>query len=206
MSLSVDDVLILTFSGTLFEQRIMTVLRMVVVAGDPGPTNQDQLEAILTFFNDPVGGGKPFNELLDCQTNQVMYSEARIQRIYPFRTVYYPQPCTGVGTGAGNAASANIAAVVRKRSNKIGRTGIGSVHVAGIAEVSMTSGLIEPGLVTELSEFGATLKDQYTMPASTLAVRFCTANGLNADETIVTATSVDDRVKTMRRRTLRVGE
>jgi len=206
MALAADDVLLLTFNGTLFGQRIMTVLRMVVLVPDIGQDTKDQLEKILTFFNDPLGAGKPFNELLDCQTDEVKYQDARIQRIYPSRTVYYSQVCTGIGTAAGNAASANIAAVVRKRSDKVGRTGIGSVHVAGIAEVSMTNGLLEPGLMTELGEFGESLEGTYAMPASVLQVAFVTSNGLNAWETKVTETTVDDRVKTMRRRTLRIGE
>lgn len=198
------DVCLLTYRGTLFGQRVMTVLRFYVTTASARDTVIEDLADVAEFYQDTA------NELtaayLEALTGQVTVAEVRAQRIYPTRSIYMSKVIDEVGVNPGTAETANICGVLTKRSALAGRHGVGSVHFPGLSATDCVDGTITGGYQTKMGLFGAALIGTKTIVGSGLAFRFCTGAGTYGPLSQIIETVPQDTCRVMRRRTLRIGE
>jgi len=206
MGLATGDTVQLTFRGTLAAQRILTVLHCQIITPDPTTSITQDLFAIADRFSAPALVGSPLKALLACQATNVTQLELRAQRVWPQRSIYMSAPIGANGTYDAACITPNIAASLEKRTTHSGRKGIGRVQIAGVPTEVVSDGLLGGPYRALMDDLGFALVGTYTLPASPLQLSFClpSANG-DPSYRIFGWVSMDT-VRTMHRRTVRLGE
>lgn len=205
MGIPLNSTLQISIVGTLFGQRILTVLRGYVSVIDEATTIVEDLTAISDFVGD-TAVGTFLNKLLACQTEDYTCSEVRAQVTYPTRSIYVAKTVDETGTAEGTCDTGNIAAVLTKRSYLAGRKGIGAIHIAGIVTSDVAAGIVTGDLRTKMRLAGEVMYGTQVIPGSTLRFLYCTASGASAPNSPIYNVVAQDTARVMRRRTVRVGE
>jgi len=205
MGLATNDVVQVTFFGTLFSQRIMTVLNYVVTQPAVGTSIAQDLDDIVTTFGNPATATLPLNKLLACQGPEVVQDYVRAQQIYTARSVYDQLAIASPGTHADSTKTANVAASVTKKSLLAGRHGIGRVQVAGVPDSQLVAGKLNGAYLTLLQTFGDTLIGEKTMAGGALKLKCVITRASGAVASAVSQTVPQDTVRTMHRRTVGLG-
>lgn len=205
MGLQVDDVINITYKGSLFGQTIMCVLRAVITSAESSNTVHQDLDNILqTIKANSIT--TPIGRMVVCQGGDVTWTKATVQRIYPVRTTYVSEVINITGSAEGTCDTANVAAVLTKQSLYVGKRGRGSVHIAGLVTADYAEGLIETTLAEPMAEFGTVLiGEKTTTPASNCKWKYCTSGGAIASSTTLSGFVVQPEVRIMRRRTVGRG-
>lgn len=208
MALAVGDVIQVSLRGTLYGQRILNVLHYSVAVAGSG-TDFDQLN-ILTS-NLVTGGGSvdPLVDFLAAIAPQYQLEQVRAQRVYPARTVYAYTIDGRFGTFATGTELTNIAASLEKRTLTAGRMGIGRLQLAGIPTAAMDNGELTAAYKNaELSNLAQVLLLSITTSGPVVTYTPCLFNPTAAGAKFSPLFSIviNDSLRTMRRRTLRVGE
>jgi len=208
MALAVGDVIQVSLRGTLYGQRILNVLHYSVAVAGSG-TDYDQL-SILTS-NLVTGGGSvdPLVDFLAAIAPQYQLVEVRAQRVYPLRTIYAYTIDGRFGTYATGTETTNIAASLEKRTLTPGRMGIGRLQLAGIPTAAMDNGELAAAYkATEMSNLAQKLLLSITTSSPVVTYTPCLFNPTAPVNKFSPLFSIviQDSLRTMRRRTVRVGE
>lgn len=206
MGLATGDCVLVTFRSVLFGQRMLMTLRYVVTVPSVGNSITQDLTDIADAFANAATATLPLNKLLPCQADQVVYDSVRAQRIYPARTVYVYSTLASFGTHPDACTTANISVSCTKRSLFPGRHGLGRVQIPGVPATQYNNGLVEAGYRTLCIAFNNTLVGEKTIAAAGLKVWACVSANINSLDTKVSSMEVQDTLRTMHRRTVRVGE
>jgi len=208
MSLAVSDVIQVSLRGSLFNQRILTVLHYSVAVAGSG-TDYDQLSILTSNLVTGGGSADPVPQILAAQAPEYTLEEIRAQRVYPTRTVYAFTGDGRSGTYATGAETTNIAASFEKRTLTPGRMGLGRLQLAGIPTAAMNNGELTAGyLAAEASNVAQALLMGITTSGPVVTYTPCLYNPtgpifkFSPLFSVVPMTSL----RVMRRRTLRVGE
>jgi len=208
MALAIDDILEISFRGTLFGQRILNILHYVVNVTGAGNTI-DQLDEIATDFGTNGISTPIIGAWSAAVTAAYNLDEIRVQRIYPTRTIYMRNLPDQGGTYAGTCPSANIAVSIQKRGTVVGRTSNGRVQIAGIPREGMQNGEIDVGgygpLIGTLRDKLAANQTTSVTPLTIIPCIF-NPNAANPKYQIIQSWLVQLTLRTMHRRTLLVGE
>lgn len=209
MALAVNDIIQLSIRGTLFDQRIITVLHYAVNVSALG-SDTDQLKQLTADWAAGTGSLPGIlSHMLDCQGIQYTCNAIRAQRVYPTRTIYMETNSGDTGAHADDCTTANIAASLLKRTFTPGRMGIGRVQLAGIPQTAYAAGNVDNVfLATKLIPWSTDLKSTYTTSVSPVTYVPCLYNPTGPGTKISPIVNVipEQTVRTMHRRTLRVGE
>jgi hypothetical protein len=208
MPLALNDVVAVALRGTLFGQRILTLLHYQLVSTSSAVSAEGDLQNIANKIQaDFSVPGTMFQTLLDCQTSDYLLESVRAQRISPTRTVYMETLAVLAGTNAGACNTPNLAACVSKRTAVLGRHGSGKVMVAGIPDNGITAGEFTPAYIATLQAFANQMPANLTVTAGTLTLRHGLFNpGPVPGFSGILEGIVRNRVSTMHRRTKGVGE
>lgn len=208
MALALDDVVSLSIWGTLFGQRIITVLHYAVSVVSAGST-EDQLKQ---FANDWVSGTGSvpgsLDHMLEAQGIEYTCDYVRAQRVSPTRTIFMQWNSNDVGTHADPCTTANIAISLQKRTATPGRKGVGRVQLAGIPQTGYADGSVNPVYeVAKLLPWCTDLMSSFTTSAGPVTFVPVLYNPTNPTPHYSPLIQVlpESTVRTMHRRTLRVG-
>lgn len=210
MPLAANDVIELSFRGSLFGQRILNVMHYYVAAPGTG-TPEQQLLALVSDIQAGTGSVAGLkSHFLDCIAIQYTLDSIRAQRVYPTRTVYQQVLSGDVGQWTtSDCQESNIAASILKRTLTPGRMGLGRMQMAGLATDAALQGMLNPAnQAVPLAVWAADMLLNYVTSAPAVTFSPCLYNptGAGLRFSPLVATVVEDTLRVMRRRTLRVGE
>jgi len=196
----------LTFWGRLFEQVIMNTFRYQAV-GTPNPATDYRTYLDDFFSKIELAGGLQEKYLSTLPTNLTVYKKT-VQTYWPIRQRYVSDTMSEAGTSSFiTASTANVAASIKRMSDTIGPRGVGRVQIP-VPAGAMIDGHLQPTYMTgELQD----LADQMieTIPGllgdiNWVPVLFGVTDDV-AHTSEIYATEVEDTVRTMHRRTVRLG-
>lgn len=206
MPLNVNDVVRVVYAQELFSQRLYTVLNYRVdVPAAPGTTEAEEMAALADRMADQALA--PLVNWLPVVGDELLFSHVRAQKVAPVRGVYQQALIVAEGSHVDPCTTANVAASITKRTLTPGRTGVGRVQLGGIPQTAYTEGTLDPAYLSLLEDFKDDLINFVSVPANGSAYRLCVWNGQIATEDIdVFELTVQHEVRTMHRRTVRLGE
>lgn len=206
--LAINDVVQVSFRGTLFGQKMLTILHYSVNVVGTG-TVESQLQELANALTIDNAGVNLVTDYLAAIGPSFSLDTIRCQRVDPTRSVYQVSTANLNGTFATDCTTANIAASLLKRTATPGRRGLGRVQLPGVPAAAYTGGnLTNAYLTTELSNLCQDLMAGLTTPVSAVSMQPCIFNPGAAGShfsPIVTVTP-QETVRVMHRRTLFVGE
>jgi hypothetical protein len=201
--LNVNDVVEVTFKGTLFEQIVMSVFHYkyigtVPIANGPG--------ALLTFLTNLSAAGELKDTYVACCGPEYTMTEQRAQIVYPTRQVYLSAAVNFPGTNAGACTAPNVSAVVLKSPDQAGHGRTGSLHVPGVPATGYAGGeltnayaLTMANLATKVAKQTFAVVNAGDMQALIWSHRKPTT------PSVIQGARVNPYVRTMHRRTVGLG-
>ena len=208
MALAQFDVVQVSIRSTLFDQRILNILHYVVNVPHTG-SDLDQLKDIATSIANDTGSQPIVSTLLALFSPELQIDDIRAQKVYPTRTIYQQTAVGQNGTNVAGVKTANTAMSFTKRSETPGRKGIGRIQLAGIGDGYMVAGKWDlAGIGAEVLAVRNALVGTYTTATTPITLVPCIFNPTGAPSHYSPVLSFDfeDTVRTMHRRTLRLGE
>lgn len=206
--LALNDIIQVSYLGTVFSQRFMmvTTWRVNDLAA-PGEYLVD-MQSIASHFAS-TAAGKPLVPYLNLLATNATVDVVRAQRIYSPRSAFVEEEVGEAGTSAQGAANtANIAAVVTRKSDNAGRDQLSNTHIGPLATLSVSSGNIQPATIADLELFGLEWLEEQVIPGASgielMPVVFHANAAVPTSDDLRTVT-VNPRARTMRRRTVGVG-
>lgn len=206
--LIVGDVVEVSFIGTAFEQTILNILHYRVTVQAPGATTvNSDLGVIASSF--AVGGDNDLATLISkCVSNSYVMDFVKAQAVFPVR--YASVQVASVIPGEGGPGSrTNDAGVITKRTQLSGRDQVGSIHLGPLADGHTADGRVVADWFDEASNLGdAMLLVVNPTDGPTLEPVLWHRNvDAGGDYTTRIINYIpQDTVRTMRRRTVRVGQ
>lgn len=201
------SILEVRIKGEIFSQVCMTVLHYRVI--DPstlepgGPEEKD--------FLDSISIGAPFDIMsayTSCQGATYLNNLMEAQFVAATRFVNVTKVIAEPGLRVGAVTAQNVSAVITKRTDLAGRSQVGSIHMPGIRATDYASGKIAAGLLADLQTL--------TTPLSEIVIS--TVGGGSYQPVIyhrdklppvnmdpIRSWVVQDTLRVMRRRTIRIG-
>lgn len=206
--MAVGDIVQVSFRSTLFNQRVLNIFHYVVNVAGTG-TTIEQLQAMANGFVADAMGVNFMTDFLLALGPAFNLDSIRTQRVYPTRSIYTESTADMNGTFATDTELSNVAASILKRTETPGRMGIGRVQLAGIPTAAYANGeLTAAYLATEMSNFAQDMLQPLNEPARGVTYIPCiynpTAGG--AKYSVLVAATPQSSIRTMHRRTVRVGE
>lgn len=209
MSLQVGDILLMNCVGQLLDQTIINTSHYVCnTAGPSGPTDEQVLH-LANVVGNGLGGNVFKDKLLAAVTPEYTLQQVTAQRIWPTRTYMQTYEVGAPGTMApGVCTSANYAVSITRRSDSATRDGQGRWQLAGAPASRMNAGLwnllYREGEVLDFANQLKTNVNGTTFPITWVPCLYTPGN-LPSRYRIIVAVNVHDTIRTMHRRTLRVG-
>lgn len=204
------DVLRIVFFHTLDGQRMLTVLHARVTAPGALPYIAD-IQNIAEGLTAIATGTTGIGAYRDAQEEDVVWDSVRVQRVSGTRDVYFEDTIAVAGgqSSTGGAAPPNVAMTINKRTLRPDRHGHGDMHLFGFPAIKATNGLWDGTLTANMqSLFQTFLTTEIDPGSSASSYKWCiwdptpTTGG---PQDIVNAVA-SNRVKTMHRRTVGLGE
>lgn len=208
MALAANDVIQVSVRQTLFDQRILNILHYVVTVPHSGATS-DQLTDIAVSIANDTGSQLIVGSMLALQGPEVSIDNIRSQVVYPARSIYYQADVSQNGANIAGCKTPNVAMSFAKRSETPGRMGIGRMQLAGVGDGYMVAGKWDlTGIGAEVLALRNALKGSYTTATTPITMVPVIFNpGAPGDKwSVITDFSFEDTVRTMHRRSLRLGE
>jgi len=202
-NLALLDKVLVTFRGTLLEQRVANTFKYVVIEA-PGVL-VEQVTAFNALYSAMDAVNKLIQDfLVNCPDNYAL-NEVWFQVVSPTRFAAIKIFADQGGNSGADALTANLAAVVTRRGELANRRNISSLHVPAPTDILF----INNGNLT------ASYQSSMLLLANELTVEY-TASGYKFSPSIwgesitdpvpITQAELQPTARVMRRRTLRVGE
>jgi hypothetical protein len=208
MAINAGDILEFAYLGTLYGQRVMTVLHYTVSVA---PTEQNPLVGCTNFLNRTAHGAT--NDLvsnyLGCISSDYTLDFTTAQYIAPTRFVRRTLAAGIAGALASPARTPNTAATLTKTTDKSGRRYRGSVHLPGVPDNRYANGVLDATMLGYLASLAATLISDVTEATGTGVWAPCIWHRhkpVTTDHDAVAAIVAQTTVRVMRRRTVGVGK
>jgi len=209
MNLVVGDIINVRVRGNLFSQNVITTFCYKLgVQGSSTDTNT-QLSAFNAAFKTSINS--PYAFMLAAISSSWGGLQIVSQQVTPGMSVQVKTSISGDVGGRGVANTANLAYVVSKNTELAGRSQLGSWHLPGVDVTDIDDGFVEVAQIARLQAFA----DKAVLPFTVVALGaqwipqiFHRNNPPVAPSTAssIYQTTVRDTVRTMRRRTINVGE
>lgn len=205
--MSVDDLIQVSIFGTLFGQRILSVLHYRVSVAPAGPSAELELQDLVnTIASRPAG--EVVDEYIQAAAPEYSMDYIRCQKVKPVRTIWQSSIVGLAGEQTGAAKTANSAASLEKQSTHIGHKGIGRLQFAPVPSAQMNNGFLDPAYVSgEMTALGDSMINTISGTAYA-AGRFkpcLPAGGADHSYDLFDVFPMNT-VRTMHRRTLYLGE
>ena len=208
MGISTNGIVSLVVEGTVLEQRMLTVLHLRRITATNGATTVTADLADILFEMQPVAGGQDWLQTLylACCANNFTLDRFVAQQIFPTRSVKVTRTVGLAGTVGSPCEIPNVSGVLTKRTVLAGRNQVGSIHMPAVATAEMDNGVLEAAQLVRYANLSASLLTNVVHAAPDaeydLVIHHPQFPGtFNKVNDILT----QDTVRTMRRRTLRLG-
>lgn len=204
---ALDDIFQVTLLGDYNGEAFMLVNNWRVKnLADPAEYLVDA-QSIATHFG-TVGVNKPLTAYLPLIGTDATVLKARAQRIYAPRSAFVDQLVNEAGLGGAICNTGNLAASVTRKSDLAGRDQVAVSHIGPIPFDVFTEGQLNPGFITDLGIFGTVWTTVQSIPGGSgidLEPVIFHRNTVPPSWNTLRTHSVNPYVRTMRRRTVRVG-
>jgi len=209
MNLLVGDIINVRVRGNLFSQNVITTFCYKLGVQGSSTDTQTQLLAFNAAFKTSINS--PYAFMLAAISSSWGGLQIISQQVTPGKSVQVKTSIGGDVGARGIANTANIAYVVSKNTDLAGRSQLGSWHLPGVDITDIDDGFVEVAQVARLQAFA----DKAVLPFTVTALGaqwipqiFHRNNPPVAPSTAssIFQTTVRDTVRTMRRRTVNVGE
>jgi hypothetical protein len=167
-----------------------------------------EVQNVADFFK-TAAAGSPMTTLAACIASDVLFTDVRAQKINPARSVFRTSvPGIPNGTWSTPATTGNIAGVGTLRTAQAGRDQIANKHIGPIGSSAYSSGVLTTAFRIPMTAMLVAMITQQNVPSNggVITVAPTIYHRSSATSTDAISAFLSDRVGTMRRRTLRVGE
>jgi len=207
--LSVASSVLITFRGFQSSQRIINTFWYYVSGGPGSPTSQ--LTAFTALDTIIAAGTNLSPKFIACMPNNYQLEERWYQVIQPIRYVKYAFPAALAGTVGHNADTANTTASITRRSELANRRAVGHLQLVaprGGDVDTYNDGIIETAGSYKVALAALALQMIQNITAGGYTFRPVVGPGLDGsgNARYLVGASVQDTVRTMHRRTVRLGE
>jgi len=205
--MTLNDIMRVSYFGTLAGQRIMTVHygRVSTIVDTP---YRDFAQNIATDLAADCAGAGFWGDVRGELSDSFQFDYLRVQRIFPNREIYSQATINAAGGTMSPASAPTDTAAFEKRTLFPGRKGHGDLHLAGLPANKQALGLWDAAQLTVLRAFLAQLTVEYTGASGNGLKWGLFAPGIappNHFDQFVEVTSFP-QVRTMHRRTVGLGE
>ena len=199
----VADRLIVTYVGDLLNQRIMSTFWYGISSLIGVPTLGDVMDELRAKL---ITANNLRDDYLSCCPPQYTLNETWVQFVRPTRYVKKVYVDAQAGTFAGDAHTANIAAVIERRGVTASRKSVSTLHVpCPTANSAITGGSITAGYATPLADLATQVATQVTT-ATGYVLDPVIDNGVGGTNfTAIGLAFPQTTVRVMRRRTVGLG-
>lgn len=202
--LNVGDIVAVTMIGECLGQRVQQTQFYSVITPSINANTLDALQALgADIVADPVSWP---NTMLVPAPSNYDWKKLRLQRVHPTRSAFQEVLGLGAGLHVAAATTANVNAVITKRTLVGTRRGVGRMSGTPLAPDQYTAGLLTAGTLSEYNTVGTVLNDVLGGGADATEIEpVLWSRATPTTSLLVTSAAAQDTVRVMRRRTLRVG-
>lgn len=207
MPIVAGDIVSISVFGRVYGQRIIMTRNYQVNTATSGGDTRTQLQAI---GNQYKSVGQVVEAYLGLMPEQYQGDVVRSQVIYPVRSSFVDVQMTNTGTIDTPEALNQSAAGITLQTPKAGRSQRATIHIGPLPVDSVQSGTLTAGYVTLLNTLGARFLTQLSTTgpgavAMTPIIYHRNGDGPLQKSDPVTGYSVNDELRTMRRRVVGRG-
>jgi len=207
-NVAVDDLFYVTFKGRLFSQRIINTFYYSVF--QIAPVDVTRWSAYSKLRDALSGAGGVKEKFLACCGPQYELEAMRLQVLRPERYAYREFAEGAVGTHAGQADTANLAASIERRCELAQRHGVGRLQIAGTPTGQENAGTWAPAYMTILNTLATEMTQDVLSPDligwhPSLAYNDGLVPPTWTSSPVIGA-EAKNTIRVMRRRTVGVGE
>jgi len=207
VALQVGDIMQVSLVGEIFDQRVLTVLHYRVTTGSASGTVFADTQSWADYFEGLVAAGQLITRYLACCAPEYLLVEVRAQRVAPTRNPYAVKSSNSFGTSANAARFTNLCGSISKRGAIAGRWAVGRVQMPGLPSDDVVDGNISVGQLTNYGLLALQLEMDQNNVGITQVVRPVIYNPSRTPNYTEIVDWLPQRtVRTMHRRTLRLGE
>jgi len=202
--INMGDTLEITVEGALLGQRTMNIFHYNVIAPSTAPSFIVAMNALLADWLNSATG--PQLMILAAAAQNWECQNIRGQRLWPTRSLAVYQVDGRPGLRPADCTAPNLSAVITKHGEFGTRKDVGSFHLAGLSDLDYTEGLISGPQLTRMDALATRIRTTLVVAGGGTEALPCLIgeDGPAATRTIVQC-EVQDTLRVMRRRTLRVG-
>jgi len=204
--LPLNSITMVSIFSRLAEQRVINTFHYQFEGTpDPDVDYRDYYASLGAALLDPLG---LVGAYLPCCPTDMFVETLRIQTIWPIRQRYVKTVIGSAGTATGGAAkTANVAMSIRRVSDTIGPQGVGRIQIP-LAQDWQVDGYVDSaaGLAADPLAALMTLPVLGTLEPSTWNPVLFGVTASVAHTSLIIDASLEETVRVMRRRTVRLGE
>lgn len=202
--LNINDVIEITYQGTILGQRVLNVLHYFVDAPSTDPSYLSALSHLLGNFK--AGAVSPTIAFLNAVAQNYNLDTLKGQVVYPTRKAYVLNNVDLPGLIGSNCTAQNLSGVITKRTSVGTRKGVGALHMPALPPTGYADGLITNAQRTLYGAVQACLLNPFTDSLETTRIEPCLWSRSSPGTVLgLTATQLQPEVRTMRRRTIGRG-
>lgn len=204
---AVGDIIQLTFRGTLNSQRILsTFAYRIADLGTGAVLRWDFYDQMHTAINTAT---KMKDKFLACIASNYTLESSRYQYVIPLRRIFRDFGELSPGARAGNAVAPNLAASIERRSDVVGREGIGRLQMPGMLAADIVAGYLSGTYATLAGALATEMEQSLIVGPNSIIADPCLF-GFNISGTPhwsnIIGANVQGTARTMHRRTVGLGE
>jgi len=205
---AVGDIAKVALYQTLYGQRVLNVFhyRLAEIVGTHPQSTV--LQELATKFADETAVNGVVNEMRSNVSEDLMFDLVRTQMVHPLPTVYRQSVIALPGLIAQPAGTSNVALSITLKTERFGRRGLGRKQIAGIDQAGYEGGFLTALSLTAFAVVGQAMELPIETTTGTCVWVPVIYHGpsFEVPYDVVTDSVVQDTVRDMRRRTVRLGE
>lgn len=207
-NVAVGDIFQCQLVSELYGQTLRTVLHYRVAEAPTAATDRYAFYDVIASKLDTEIAGNAFSRIVAIQSQDVLTRYTQFQVVRPSRLVFKRNLLSGTGAAAETPGALNSAGYILKKTSFAGRNAIGSVHVGGIPTTHIAQGKWDVDTQDSLADIATSIRAELFDEGLGYQLIPCLAPHVGALTLpfYVTDAIASVEVRTMRRRTLRVGE
>lgn len=208
MPLAVNDIIGITYRSSWQEQRILLTLTYKITGTDSTQSVATDLAAISMWFTEG-DANKVLQPYLSCLAQDVLVESVRAQKISGVRSVYKETAINTGGLVGFDAVTGNVAFPITLKTDLAGRNQVANKHIGPLPSNFIDSGKLNVAANPNIVNLETELLDSVVVVpgvGETITLFPVIFHKSNQTSDFITSAQHGDRIGTMRRRTLRVGE
>lgn len=203
-NVAVNDLFLVTFRGTLYNQAILNTFGFRIISSTVPPSYETFSSELSTALQ-AVGALK--DKFLLCSPADYTLQQLWIQRVYPVRMYKRIFVVNAPGALASDAGTTNLAAVITRRGELANRHNVSTLHVCIPATLgNVIDGGFTAGLKTALDNLALEMLPNYVLPGGPTEIEPVILQAPLGFAAKIIQTTVQTTPRVMRRRTIGVGE